>query len=113
MAQLAIVAFELEVRVFVIWIDLESLLEPLRGKVRLEKVLLVQRREVQQGVDLFALRRHHLELLLEDAHQLRPLLENAVNPREPTQALQVRRIGVDALPINICRPRRIAEIGLV
>ena len=40
--QLAVVALELEVRLLVVGVDLEHLLEPLRGEVGLEEVLLVQ-----------------------------------------------------------------------
>ena len=67
LAQLAVVALELEVRLLVVRVDLEHLLEALRREVGLEEVLLVQRREVHQDVDLLALGRDHVELPLEHA----------------------------------------------
>ena len=57
LAQLAVVALELEVRLLVVRVDLEHLLEALRREVRLEEVLLVQRREVHEHLDLLALGR--------------------------------------------------------
>jgi hypothetical protein len=81
-AKLAVVAFELEVGIFAVRIDLEDLLQALRRKIGLEEMLLVQRRQMHQDFDLLALGGHHLELLLQDGHELRPLLELLVDARQ-------------------------------
>ena len=60
--ELAVVALEREVRLLVVRIDLEHLLEALRREVRLEEVLLLERRELHQDVDPLALGRDDVEL---------------------------------------------------
>ena len=67
LAQLAVAALEGEVRVLVVRVDLEHLLEPRRRDVRLEELLLVDVRELHQDVDALALGRDDVELRLEHA----------------------------------------------
>ncbi len=79
--ELAVVSLELVVSLFVVGIDLEDLFEPLRGEIRLQELVFVQRREVRQDFDLFALGRDDLELLFENRDQVGPLLEDGVDAR--------------------------------
>ncbi len=112
LAQLPVVALELEVRLLVVWIHFEHLLETLRRQVSLEEVLLVQRGELHEHVDLLALGRHHLELALEHRDQLRPLLEHAVHARQAAKPLQIRRLDLDHLAVNLSRSVRVVQAGL-
>ena len=71
LAELPVAALEGEVRLFVVRIDLEHLLEPLRRDVRLEEVLLLDARELHEDVDALALGGHDVELALEDRARAR------------------------------------------
>ena len=73
--ELAVAALEREVRLLVVRVDLEDLLEALRREVGLEELLLLDRRELHEDVDALALGRHDVELLLEDVDEVGPLLE--------------------------------------
>ena len=85
--ELAVAALELEVRLLVVRVDLEHLLEPLRREIRLEEVLLLERREVHQDVDLLALgRRRRRAALSSTRDELRPLLEHLVDARRARAA---------------------------
>ena len=83
LAELAVVALELEVRVLVVRVDLEHLLEALRREVGLEEVLLLERREVHETSIFSRSVATTSSCAFEDADELGPLLEQ---PRRRAQA---------------------------
>ena len=114
LAQLAVAALELEVRLFVVGVDLEHLLEPLGREVGLEEVLLVERREVHEHLDLLALGRHDVELTLEHRHELGPLLERLVDARRDRGGPRGScGVGLDDLAVDLRGPRGLAQARLV
>ena len=78
-------------RLHVAWIDLEHLLESLRGQLGLDE-LFPHRREAHEEEISLALRGHHLELHLEDLAKIRPALGLGVEPLEALERREVRRI---------------------
>src|SRR5580700_604215 len=113
LAQLRVIPLERKVRLLVVGIDLEHLLQPPRREIRLEEVLFLKGGELRQKVDSLALGRDHVELALEDTHEVRPLLEELVDPPETAKGLKIARIDLDDLPIDLGPLGRIGESGFV
>jgi hypothetical protein len=79
--ELSVVPLEGEVGLLMVGVDLEDLLEALRGEVRLEEMLLLEVRELEEDVDPLPLRGDDIELGFEHANEVGPLLELLVDPR--------------------------------
>jgi hypothetical protein len=76
-------------------------------------MLLVEGGEVHENVDPLALRRDHLELLLEGAHEIGPLFELLIDARQAPQGMQMPRLDVDHLAIDLGRASGVTEARFV
>ena len=91
---------------------LEHLLEPRRGDVRLEEVLFLQAGDLEKEVDALALGGRDVELRLENAHEVRPLLEGLVDARQAAHRGQAGRVELEDLAVHLRRTRGVAEARL-
>ncbi len=82
-------------------VDLDHLLQADGGEIRLEELLLLDLGDLQEHVDALALGGDHVELHLEDAHEVGPLRGLGVDALQAAHREQALRVELEHLAVDL------------